>query len=152
MNGIIFDLDGVLVDSMPLHYKGWKTAFEEIACLHVDERSVYLLEGMRGIDLVKEIFKKYNYLDVSKAQIVTKMKNEVFRSEMNMKVDAYDKVNKILQELGCIKGIVSGAAKEDVVSIINSSFRNVAFDIVLTGDDIKKGKPEPEGFTYSLTE
>jgi HAD superfamily hydrolase (TIGR01509 family) len=146
VNGIIFDLDGVLVDSMPLHYKGWKTAFEEIASLHVDERSVYLLEGMRGIDLVKEIFKKYNYLDVSKAQIVTKMKDEVFRSEMKMKVDAYDKVDKILQELSCIKGIVSGAAKEDVVSIISNSFRDVDFDIVLTGDDIKKGKPEPEGF------
>ena len=144
MNGIIFDLDGVLVDSMPVHYKGWKTAFEEIASLQVDERSVYLLEGMRGIDLAEEIFKKYNYLDVSNAKLVTKRKDEVFRSEM--KVNPYDKVNEILQQLECIKGIVSGAAKEDVVSIMNRSFQNIAFDIVLTGDDIKRGKPEPEGF------
>ena len=52
MKGIIFDLDGVLVDSMTAHYKAWKTALEEIASLQVDERSIYLLEGMRGIDLV----------------------------------------------------------------------------------------------------
>ena len=57
MKGIIFDLDGVLVDSMTAHYKAWKTALEEIASLQVDERSIYLLEGMRGIDLVEEIFK-----------------------------------------------------------------------------------------------
>lgn len=148
MNGIIFDLDGVLVDSMTIHYKGWKTAFEEIASLQVDERSVYLLEGMRGIDLAKEIFKKNNYLDDAKAQLVTKRKDEVFRSEM--KVKPYDKVNEILRQLSCIKGIVSGAAKEDVVSIIHQSFPNIAFDIVLTGDDIKHGKPDPEGFNLFI--
>ncbi len=149
MNGIIFDLDGVLVDSMAIHYKGWKTAFEEITSLQVDERSVYLLEGMRGIDLAEEIFKKYNYLDVSKAKLVTKRKDEVFRSEM--KVKPYDKVNEILQQLNCIKGIVSGATKEDVVSIMDQSFPNVAFDIVLTGDDIKHGKPDPEGFNLFVS-
>lgn len=52
MKGLIFDLDRVLVDSMPTHYKAWKIAFEEITSLPVDERSIYLLEGMCGEDLV----------------------------------------------------------------------------------------------------
>ena len=52
MKGLIFDLDGVPVDSMPTHYKAWKIAFEEITSLPVDERSIYLLEGMCGEDLV----------------------------------------------------------------------------------------------------
>ena len=52
MKGLIFDLNGVLVDSMPTHYKAWKIAFEEITSLPVDERSIYLLEGMCGEDLV----------------------------------------------------------------------------------------------------
>jgi beta-phosphoglucomutase-like phosphatase (HAD superfamily) len=30
VNGIIFDLDGVLVDSMPAHYKAWEIAFREV--------------------------------------------------------------------------------------------------------------------------
>ena len=45
MKGLIFDLDGVLVDSMPTHYKAWKIAFDETTSLQVDERSIYLLEG-----------------------------------------------------------------------------------------------------------
>jgi beta-phosphoglucomutase-like phosphatase (HAD superfamily) len=38
MRGLIFDLDGVLVNSMPTHYKAWKIAFEETTSLQVDER------------------------------------------------------------------------------------------------------------------
>ena len=148
MKGVIFDLDGVLVDSMTAHYKAWKTAFEEISSLQVDERSIYLLEGMRGIDLVQEIFKKYNYTDLSKTQVVIRRKDELFRSVMNIR--PYDKVNEILQELCCIKGIVSGSAKQDVISIMNQCFQKNIFDIVLTGDDIMYGKPDPESFKLFL--
>jgi len=148
MKGIIFDLDGVLVDSMTAHYKAWKTTFEEITSLQVDERSIYLLEGMWGKDLVEEIFKKYNYTDLSKTQVVIRRKDEVFRSIMNLR--PYDKVNDILQEIRCLKGIVSGSAKQDVVSIVNQCFPKNIFEIILTGDDIAHGKPNPEGFKLFL--
>ena len=148
MKGLIFDLDGVLVDSMPTHYKGWKIAFDETTSLQVDERSIYLLEGMRGEDLVEEIFKKYSYTDLSKTKEVLLRKDEIFRSMMNVK--PYDKVNEILRQLKCTKGIVSGSAKQDVVSIIDRCLQKDLIDIVLTGDDIAQGKPNPEGFNLFL--
>jgi beta-phosphoglucomutase len=148
MKGVIFDLDGVLVDSMTAHYNAWKIALEEITSLQVDERSIYLLEGMRGIDLVEEIFKKYNYTDLSKTQVVIRRKDELFRSVTNIR--PYDKINDILQELHCIKGIVSGSAKQDVILIMNQCFQKNIFEIVLTGDDILHGKPDPESFKLFL--
>ena len=148
MKGLIFDLDGVLVDSMPTHYKAWKIAFDETTSLQVDERSIYLLEGMRGEDLVEEIFKKYSYTDLSKTKDVLLRKDEIFRSMMNVK--PYDKVNEILRQLKCTKGIVSGSAKQDVVSIIDRCLQNDVINIVLTGDDIVQGKPNPEGFKLFL--
>jgi beta-phosphoglucomutase len=148
MKGLIFDLDGVLVDSMPTHYKAWKIAFDETTSLQVDERSIYLLEGMRGEDLVEEIFKKYSYTDLSKTKEVLLRKDEIFRSMMNVK--PYDKVNEILRQLKCTKGIVSGSAKQDVVSIIDRCLQNDVINIVLTGDDIAQGKPNPEGFKLFL--
>ena len=144
MKGLIFDLDGVLVDSMPTHYKAWKIAFEETTSLQVDERSIYLLEGMRGEDLVEQIFKKYNYTDLSKTNDVVLRKDEIFRSMMNVK--PYDKVNEILRQLTCTKGIVSGSAKQDVVSIIDRCLQKEVIDIVLTGDDIAQGKPNPSTY------
>ena len=56
MKAILFDSDGVLVDSMPSHYRAWKIAFKEVSKIDVDERTVYLLEGMRGTDLIKKVF------------------------------------------------------------------------------------------------
>ncbi|HZC21684.1 MAG TPA: hypothetical protein VE223_08590 [Nitrososphaeraceae archaeon] len=44
MKVIVFDSDGVLVDSMSSHYKAWKTAFKEVSDIDVDERTIYLLE------------------------------------------------------------------------------------------------------------
>jgi HAD superfamily hydrolase (TIGR01509 family) len=148
MKGLIFDLDGVLVDSMPTHYRAWKTAFEETTSLRVDERSIYLLEGMRGEDLVEKIFKKYSYAGHSKAKEVVLRKDDIFRSMMDVK--PYDKVNEILEQLTCTKGIVSGSAKQDVVSIIDRCLQKDVIDIVLTGDDIAQGKPNPEGFNLFL--
>src|SRR6476659_8368392 len=148
MKGIIFDLDGVLVDSMPTHYKAWNIAFEEITSLQVDERSIYLLEGMRGEDIVKQIFKKYSYRGLSKTHEVVLRKDEIFRSIMNIK--PYDKVNEILGQLTCTKGIVSGSAKQDVFSVIDRCLQKDVINIVLTGDDIAQGKPNPEGFKLFL--
>ena len=148
MKGLIFDLDGVLVDSMPTHYKAWKIAFEETTSLQVDERSIYLLEGMRGEDLVEQIFKKYGYEGPSKSKDVISRKDDIFKSMMNVK--PYDKVNEILGQLTCTKGIVSGSAKQDVVSIIDRCLEKELVDIVLTGDDIAQGKPNPEGFNLFL--
>ena len=56
MKGVIFDLDGVLVDSMPTHFQCWKQAFENIAGIKVTQRQLYLLEGMRGIELIVKTF------------------------------------------------------------------------------------------------
>jgi beta-phosphoglucomutase len=63
MKAIVFDSDGVLVDSMPTHYIAWKIAFKDVSDIDVDRRTIYLLEGMRGIDLVKKIFELKNFND-----------------------------------------------------------------------------------------
>ena len=83
----------------------------------MDERSIYLFEGMRGEDIVKQIFKKCSYSGLSKTKDVVLRKDDIFRSMMNIK--PYDKVNEILGQLTCTKGIVRGSAKQDVFSVID---------------------------------
>src|SRR5262249_42092018 len=112
MKGIIFDLDGVLVNSMPSHYFAWKTAFEEVCSLSVDIRTVYLLEGMRGCEMVLEIFQKFNYtnfLDVGK---VTKRKDNIFRSLIGT-IEPYNAIEDVISNLHCIKAVVSGSGRQD---------------------------------------
>ena len=148
MKGIIFDLDGVLVDSMPDHYRAWKMAFKEIAEVEVDERMIYLLEGMRGIDLVKKIFDQKNYHDYSIAERVNERKNEIFKKILNPKT--YNGTKELIEHLKCIKSVVSGSAKEDVELLIDSFFGTGNFDVIITADDIEKGKPDPCAFMIAL--
>ena len=61
MKGIIFDMDGVLVDAMPFHAEAMRIAINEETGYDIDKRIVYLLEGRPGHDLVKEIFKRENH-------------------------------------------------------------------------------------------
>ncbi|MGC2669589.1 MAG: hypothetical protein WA220_10435 [Candidatus Nitrosopolaris sp.] len=46
MKVLIFDMDGVLVITMPFHYVAMKMAIKEVAYIDLDKRAYYLLEGM----------------------------------------------------------------------------------------------------------
>ena len=48
MKGIIFDMDGVLVDTMPFHAEAMRIAINEETGYDIDKKKVYLLEGMPG--------------------------------------------------------------------------------------------------------
>ena len=62
---------------MPMHYEAWKIAFSEVANIEVDERTIYLLEGMRGIELVRNLFelKRIGPFDESILTQITKRKD-----------------------------------------------------------------------------
>jgi beta-phosphoglucomutase len=148
MKGVIFDLDGVIVDSMPDHYKAWKMAFKEVTDIEVDERTIYLLEGMRGIDLVKKIFKQKNYANYSIAKKVIERKNKIFNDILTPR--AFDGVQELIELLKCKKAVVSGSAKKDVEVLIDRTIGRNNFDVIITADDIDRGKPDPIAFITAL--
>ena len=148
MKGVIFDLDGVLVDSMPDHYKAWKMAFKEVTDIEVDERMIYLLEGMRGNDLVNKIFEQKNYDNHSIAKKVTERKNKIFNDILTPR--AFDGVKGLIEHLKCTKAVVSGSAKKDVEVLIDRTIGKNNFDLIITADDIDKGKPDPIAFITAL--
>ncbi len=159
MRTIVFDSDGVLVDSMPSHYMAWKIAFKEVCDIEVDKRTVYLLEGMRGIDLVRKVFELKNYHTNSndnKIEIihqVSQRKNEVFRDIiLSSPPEAYQGVRRLITNLAdCKKAVVSGSARKDVEVLIEKSLGNRdLFDVLITAEDGEKGKPHPSSFMNAL--
>lgn len=51
-------MDGVIIDAIPFHAEAMKKAINEITGYNIDKKIVYLLEGMPGSELGKEIFKR----------------------------------------------------------------------------------------------
>jgi beta-phosphoglucomutase-like phosphatase (HAD superfamily) len=160
--GIIFDMDGVLVDAMPFHCKAIQTAAKQEVKIDVAQRDVYLLEGMPGEDMVRELLRHKRYtgnieelsdddsdkLD-SIAHRIHERKKKIFQQ-----INASAPINgakESVSSIHCKKALVSGAAKQEVDSIINKYFGKDAFDVVVSGEDLEEGKPSPDPFRTALT-
>lgn len=147
---IIFDLDGVLVNSMPTHFQAWNEAFAKIAGLHVTERDIYLLEGMRGMELVEKIFEQKKFFsDPLLVRRVHDEKSRIFKSIRSS--EPFEGVREMIADIKCAKAVVSGSTRNDVETILEETFgKNNKFDAIITADDIKKGKPDPTAFLEAL--
>ena len=160
--GIIFDMDGVLVDAMPFHCEAIKTAARQEVAIDVKQRDVYLLEGMPGEDMVKQLLREKRYtgnieeevsddnsdkLD-SIAHRIHERKKTIFKQ-----INASTPINgskELVSSLRCKKALVSGAARQEVHSIINKYFGKDAFDVIVTGEDLEEGKPSPDPFRTAI--
>jgi beta-phosphoglucomutase len=148
VEGLIFDLDGVLVNSMPSHFQAWKAAFAKVAGIEIAERDVYLLEGMRGIELVQKIFEQKNF---SKRSLVRKVHDEkarIFKAIRSS--EPFEGVREMIAGMECSKAVVSGSTRNDVETILEEAFGRDRFDAIITADDIEKGKPDPSAFLEAL--
>ena len=154
---IIFDMDGVLVNSMPIHYKAMSIALKTITNIDLDQRTFYLLEGMPVAEMALEIFRRKSYGNnkdnlQSIGEKIAQRKKEIFK-QMNIIPKPYDHVKEIInKELkNCLKAIVSGSSKHEVEVIIDKIFGKDKFDVIINGDDFEgKGKPNPAPFISAI--
>lgn len=162
MKSIIFDLDGVLVDTMPIHYKAMRNAFKEATGIDLDPRTFYLLEGMPITEMALKIFKLKCYFisnirgtarrqQLAK-QVAHRKQELVLRTKIIPK--PFGGVRELLMdelgrsnEINCLKAVVSGSSKQEIDLIINTYFDMQSFDAVISGDELEgKGKPNPAPF------
>jgi beta-phosphoglucomutase len=154
MKGIIFDMDGVLVDAMPFHAEAMRIAINEETGYDIDKRIVYLLEGMPGPGLVKEIFKREKMnkdIDDILAEKINKRKKELFKQIQNSQaIEGAKQLIEDLRSCNCLKAIVSGASKKEIEAILDDNIGLKNFNVVIAGDDIEEGKPHPSPFQTAL--
>jgi beta-phosphoglucomutase len=154
MKGIIFDMDGVLIDAMPFHAEAMRMAINEETGYAIDKKIVYLLEGMPGPGLVKEIFKRENInkdTDDSLAEKISKRKKELFKQiQKSQAIEGAKELVEDLRYCNCLKAVVSGASKKEIEAILDENIGLKNFNVVIAGDDIEEGKPHPSPFQTAL--
>lgn len=147
-------MDGVLIDAMPYHAKAFQIAFEEICHKKITKKDIFLLEGMPGSDLIREIFKnKFNQkIDEQTVKKISQRKSELFEKiEQSKPIDGVDSLFNSLRKCNkCLKAVVSGASSNEVKKLLDKVGLLHEFDFIITGEDSSDGKPHPEPFITAL--
>lgn len=146
---VIFDMDGVLVDSMPYHADAWIIVFAEIG-IYIKRQDVYEVEGSNHEGIVRLIFKKAGRTPAPEDfEVLSRKKRGVFTRINNVTVfeGIYDCLDFLKNR--CLLGVVSGSDKGVVMEIIERFFPDT-FDAIVTGNDVKEGKPSPEPYLKAV--
>ena len=146
-------MDGVLIDAMPFHAEAFQKAFREIVKIDIDKRNVFLLEGMPGPLLIREIFKRNNLEspDEGLVENISNRKKGLF--EELQRAGAFPGVKELIESLNCkncLTAVVSGASRKEVESLLEQN--NLSkFDLIISSEDLEEGKPNPQPFIMALS-
>lgn len=146
VKGLIFDLDGTLVDSMPLHYDGWKKACDRFGA-HIDPAFLKFHTGSPGWAIAAAIIEKSGLNgNVTVEQIMKVKLEEFYRVQHLIKpIDPVaDLVRKYYGKLPMAVG--TGGHREAVERTLQVTGMRKYFDIVVTANDVDRHKPFPDTF------
>jgi len=144
---LIFDCDGTLVDSMPLHMKSWQYAMNELN-IDFDYDFFFSRKGMRESDIV-EILNKEKNIKLNKEEVVN-LKHDYFLKNINY-IKPIKEVVDIVHDYKDIlpMAVVSGGVKKLVMEELKIIGIDKFFKIILTADDNIKPKPFPDLFLHA---
>ena len=150
VKAVIFDMDGVITNTMPDHYWAWKTILHR-EDVKVDYFDIYTREGQKGIESVFELYAKYKKpVTLVKARTLLKQKEALFKKHARMRfVDGSRSFLKKLRRKNFDLALVTGTSRHEMQRILPSSIFEL-FDRTVTGSDVKKGKPHPEPFLKAI--
>ena len=140
----IFDCDGTIVDSMPLHYIAWQEALGEWNCTF-EEELFYAWGGMPTAEVVSTLNQRQG-LNMP-VEPVIRRKEDIY-IEMLPQLKAVPEVLEHI-ELGFGRvpfAVVSGSTRESVTASLTALNLLDRFETMVCAGDYKKGKPDPEGF------
>ncbi|WP_292466179.1 HAD family phosphatase [Methanolobus sp.] len=149
LKAVIFDMDGVLVDSMSYHAEAVQHIFDEIG-VDMDKQDIFEREGERTVDIVEFLLEKgtENASEYDISDIVERYIAE-FNRIAEMKVfDGMQECLNVLKERFDL-AVVSGSDRPIVNYIINSQYPGVFRELV-TADDVQRGKPEPDPYLQAM--
>jgi beta-phosphoglucomutase family hydrolase len=143
-SAFIFDCDGTLADTMALHFQAWQRAFRPHN-FEFDEALYYSLGGVPARELIELLNERYK-VSLPVAQIV------------DAKHAAYDELAGLSKPIEAVVAIArshagklpmavaSGGARRSVTRTLAAIGLENFFDVVITSEDVTRGKPDPEPF------
>jgi len=156
IKAIIFDLDGVIVDTAVFHYQAWKKLANSMGfdLTEVQNEKLKGISRLESLDILLEIGKINSMSDEEKQQLATK-KNEWYRENI-LKMTPQDILPGVKNFLAELKKadykIAIGSSSKNAGTILERIGMKNFFDAVVDGTKITRSKPDPEVFLKGAQE
>jgi beta-phosphoglucomutase len=146
IRGVLFDLDGVIVDTLHYHYLAWKHMFEGLGG-KVSEQTVLLHEGRNSREILPILMSEAGVaIPEDRQPAFIEEKRAFFRSIVH--VEQYPgafEVIEILKERGYKVALVTACALKNMQHSLDPRERS-RFDFIITGDEVPRAKPFPDPY------
>lgn len=156
-SALLFDHDGVLVASEPLHWQAWKRLTEELSLPH-DELLIRSLVGKTAPQILEVIFRRYRpEVDLTPELLArhVQRKTELYMEEARVGLKPYPGVREGLIEArarGIKTAVVSNARRLELREILANLKLIDLFDAVVSRDDARAAKPDPTPYLMAAAE
>jgi len=153
LKAVLFDMDGVLFDSMPYHAEAW----HKVMCEHqmpLSREEAYLHEGRTGASTINIVCRREQSREASEEEIksIYKEKTIAFNSfpEAKPMDGAWNVLTKVKADK-LVPMVVTGSGQSSLLDRLEKSFPNTfKQDLMVTAFDVKYGKPNPEPYLMAL--
>lgn len=146
---VIWDLDGVIVDTILYHLQAWRKLFNKRGKQDFVKRGDFReILGQRNDDTIRKVFGKE--ISAQELAALSEEKEKYFRLQITKrKIKPMLGVLELLassKEEGFQQALVSSAPRENIELLLSSLRISEYFKAVIASEDVSRGKPEPEGF------
>ena len=150
---ILFDMDGVITDSMPFHFQAWEQAFSSVG-VAVSQEDIYVREGEKGEVTALEILGVRGIPNPNNNEVLAllRKKEEIFRQIAMTRL--FPGVVELLEDLRKRENslaLVTGTSRKEAEKLLPIGFLD-RFDVVVTGDIVLRGKPHPDPYLKAVRE
>ena len=149
----LFDMDGVLYNSMPNHAYSWHTSMASFG-IEMSEADAYAHEGMRGVETIKKIVKEQKGIEISdeESQRMYDEKSRIFATRPEAKVmEGVMELQRKMKADGLKIVVVTGSGQHSLLDKLVHDFEGlIEPGMIVSSFDVKRGKPNPEPYIKGL--
>lgn len=153
LKAVLFDMDGVLFNSMPYHAEAWHQVMKSHG-LTLSREEAYMHEGRTGAGTINIVFQREMGRDASLEEIdsIYKEKSILFNSytEAERMPGAWELLQQVKAD-GLVQMVVTGSGQLSLLERLEHNFPGMfQKELMVTAFDVKYGKPNPEPYLMAL--
>ena len=148
IRGLIFDLDGVLFDSHPVHRKAWREVLQKAGKETSDDELDFIMSGATREEIFQHFF---GPLTSEQIATYTRQKDAIVRNEEHQvpTIAGVEAFLDLVESADLPKAVATSASEARAKRILEKHGMATRFSAVITGDDVRKGKTDPAIFLRS---